>query len=197
MLQGGFDEVFHDMYGELGISRDGIDWRRFHQPFMGPSEEGEWDSGYIMPIPADATIGDETAIFYHASTNPAHDATEDRGMGVALLDQGAFLGWEAASEGTLLTHPVPVRDSQSLFHLSANATNGSIRAELLDNSGQVLEGFSRADCEPITGVGAGLTVHWRGQENLKGHLRRGPVRLKLYLSNATVYGFKCLRARQH
>ncbi len=67
---------------------------------MGPSEKGNWDAGYIMPIPADATIGDETAIFYHASTNAAHDPTRERGMGVALLDQGGFLGWKAEKEGT-------------------------------------------------------------------------------------------------
>ena len=197
MLQGGYDEVSYDMYGELGVSRDGINWHRFRQPFMGPSEKGKWDAGYIMPIPADATIGGKTAIFYHASTNPAHDLGGDRGMGVAFLDQGAFLGWKAESEGTLLTHHLRVRDSQSLFHLSAKATNGSIRAELLDDSGQVLDGFSRDDCEPITGAGAGLIVHWKGQEDLKEHLLRGTVRLKLYLNKATVYGFKCLRPRRH
>ncbi len=197
MLQAGFDEESHAMYGELGVSRDGIDWHRFHQPFMGPSETGKWDSGYIMPIPADATIGGETAIFYHASTTPAHDATGERGMGVAILDRGGFLGWKAESEGTLLTHRLRVRDSQSLFHLSANARDGSIQAELLDDSGQILKGFSRDDCRPISGVGDELTVHWEGQEDLKQHLREGTVRLKLYLSNATVYGFKCLRARRH
>ncbi|MDP7631033.1 MAG: hypothetical protein QGF03_10760, partial [SAR324 cluster bacterium] len=58
-----------------------------------------------------------------------------------------------------------------------------------------LEGFSRDDCEPITEAGHQLTVQWKGQEDLKEHLRRGAVRLKLYLSKATVYGFKCLRPR--
>lgn len=118
-------------------------------------------------------------------------------MGVALLDQGAFLGWKAESEGTLLTHRLRVRSDSSLFHLNANAQKGSIHAELLDDSGQVLEGFSRGDCEPITGVGHELTVRWKGQDNLKEHLRRGTVRLKLYVSKATVYGFKCLRPRRH
>ena len=197
MLQGGFDEVSHEMYGELGVSRNGIDWHRVRQPFMGSSEQGKWDAGYIMPIPADATIGGETAIFYHASTNPLHDSGGDRGMGVALLDQGAFLGWRADSEGTLLTHRLRVRDDRSLFQLSADARNGKIHAELLDDSGQVLEGFSRDDCEPITGSGDKLTVRWKGQEDLKEHLRRGTVRLKLYLEKATVYGFKCRRAPRH
>ena len=75
--------------------------------------------------------------------------------------------------------------------------NGKIHAELLDDSGQVLEGFSRDDCEPITGSGDKLTVRWKGQEDLKEHLRRGTVRLKLYLDKATVYGFKCRRAPRH
>ena len=197
MLQGGFDEVSHEMYGELGVSRNGIDWHRVRQPFMGSSEQGKWDAGYIMPIPADATIGDKTAIFYHASTNPLHDSGGDRGMGVALLDQGAFLGWKAESEGTLLTHRLRVRSDSSLFHLNADAEEGSIQAELLDDSGQVLKGFSRDDCETITGVGHELTVRWKGQNDLKDHLRRGTVRLKLYLNKATVYGFKCLRPRRH
>ena len=118
-------------------------------------------------------------------------------MEVPKFDREGILGWKAESEGTLLTHRLRVRSDSSLFHLNADAEEGSIQAELLDDSGQVLKGFSRDDCETITGVGHELTVRWKGQNDLKDHLRRGTVRLKLYLNKATVYGFKCLRPRRH
>lgn len=193
MLTAGFDEVTHAMYGELGTSRDGIEWHRFRQPFLGTSGEGEWDGGHVMPIPADASMGGETALFYQGSTTPAHDSTGKRGIGVAFLGRGAFVGRKAATRGSLLTHPLRIRDSRSRFYLNADAGEGSIRAELLDGSGQVLEGFARDDCRPIRGRGSRLPVHWTGQDDLKQHLRNGTVRLKLYLDQATVYGFYCRR----
>ncbi len=193
MLTAGFDEVSHAMYGELGVSRDGIEWHRFRQPFLGTARKGEWDGGHVMPIPADASMAGETALFYQGSTKPAHDSTGKRGIGVAFLGRGAFVGWRAASQGQLVTHRLRIRDNRSRFYINADAGEGSIRAELLDDSGQVLEGFSREDCRPIQGRGSRLPVHWTGQETLKQHLRRGAVRLKLYLDQATVYGFYCRR----
>jgi hypothetical protein len=193
MITAGFDEVTHTMFGQLGLSRDGIDWFRFREPFLGLGGEGEWDNGSIYAIPADAEINGQVALFYKGSNKPAHNIEGGRGIGVAFLDEGGFVGWHAEDSGTLVTKPLRFADDRIAFYLLADAEQGSIRVELLNEEGNVLDGFSAEDCDEITGRGAGLEVQWKGGEQLRSHLRNGAVRLKLYLKSATVYGFRGLR----
>ena len=194
MVTTGFDEKSHEAHGQLGVSRDGIEWHRFREPFLSSGTGSDWDSGAIYTIGAEATIGGRTAIFYHGSNNPAHSTEGQRGIGVAFLDHGGFVGWRTDDEGYLVTRPLRVSDDRALFHLIANVSaGGSIVAELLSVDGTVLEGFSRSESNTIEGQGDSLAIHWANEEKLKEHLRRGAVRLKLYLRDATVYGIRLSR----
>ena len=195
MLTAGFDEVSHAMYGQLGLSRDGIHWFRFREAFIPVGGDTEWDGGHNMPIGSEVVLDGQTAIYYNGSNKPAHSTGGKHGVGIALLDESGFVGWHAEGEGKLITHPLRVRDDHSVFYLNAHAGGGVIQAELLDEEGRVLPGFSRQECKAITGAGSELPLVWSGQEALKAHLRSGPVRLKLYLRKATAYGFSCRRAR--
>ena len=196
MITTGFDEESHAAYGQLGVSRDGVAWHRFRQPFTSLGNGDDWDGGAIYTVAADATIGERAAVFYHGSNSPAHSRGGQRGIGVAFLDRGGFVGRRAEGEGYLVTHLLLVADDRSHFSLLADVSpGGSIAAELLSRDGTVLDGFSRNDCTEIEGRGDALPIRWKGEENLKGHLRSGAVRLKLYLRNATVYGFRAQRPR--
>ena len=196
MVTTGFDEESHEAYGQLGVSRDGINWHRFRQPFLPLGGEGDWDGGAIYTVAADATIGQRTAIFYHGSNSPAHSREGQRGIGVAFLDRGGFVGRRADGEGYLVTRPLRVSDNRGRFYLLADVSpDGSIAAELLSKDGTVLEGFSRNESAEIEQGGDALEIRWENQEKLKGHLRAGSVRLKLYLRKATVYGLRVHRPR--
>ncbi len=194
MVTTGFDQKSHAAYGQLGVSRDGIDWRRFREPFLPLGGETDWDGGAIYTIGSEITIGDRAAIFYHGSNTPAHSREGQRGIGVALLDRGGFVGRRAEEPGYLITHPLRVSDDRSRFYLLADVSpGGSIVAELLDEDGVVIDGFSREDADAIEGEGDALEICWRGEEDLKKQMREGAVRLKLYLEKATVYGFRVRR----
>ena len=193
MITAGFDEVTHTMYGQLGLSRDGLQWRRFRKPFIPLGKEGEWDSGSNYPIGSEIVVEGQTAIYYKGANKPAHSYDSVRGIGLALLHEGGFVGRRAENEGTLVTYLLRVRDDRSTFYLNADADGGSIRAELLDVAGKVIPGFSRQDCGDINGKGTDLPIRWKGADAPREHLRNGPVRLKLYLKKATVYGFRCVR----
>ena len=113
-----------------------------------------------------------------------------------MVAPGGFVGRRADGEGYLVTHPLRVSDDRGRFHLLADVSpGGSIAAELLSKDGAVLDGFSRNESTEIEGRGDALEIRWEGQEKLKGHLRAGAVRLKLYLRNATVYGLRVHRPR--
>ncbi len=196
MITTGFDEKSHQAYGQLGVSRDGIHWHRFRQPFLPLGDENDWDGGAIYTVASEATIGEQTAIFYHGSNRPAHSGEGQRGIGVAFLDRGGFIGLQAKGEGYVVTHPFRVSDDRGVLSLLADVSRGgSIVAELLNVDGAVLEGFSASESNAIAGRGDALEVRWESGEKLKDHLRAGPVRLKLYLRNATVYGLRVHRPR--
>ncbi len=194
MVTTGFDETSHQAYGQLGVSRDGVEWHRFREPFMSLGGEKAWDGGAIYTIGSETTIGGRTAIFYNGSNTAAHSSEGQRGIGVAFLDQGAFVGRRAEREGYLITHPLRISDNRGVFSLSADVSQGgSIVTELLDAEGAVLEGFSQEESNTIEGRGDALEIRWEDQDRLKQHLREGAVRLKLHLRKATVYGFRVRR----
>ena len=193
MVTAVFDHPSNTLFGQLALSRDGIRWYRFREPFLALGAAGEWDRGSIYPIPSEAHIDGKSAIYYRGN-NDGHGAGGAPGMGVALLHEGGFAGWRADNRGTLTTHPLRVHRARSSLYLNADATEGSIRADLLSEAGDVIPGFSRADCQEVTGSGGALRLQWKGQSSLESHLRKGRVRLKLYLSKATVYGLRAGRS---
>ena len=193
MVTAVFDHPSNTLFGQLALSRDGIRWYRFREPFLALGAAGEWDRGSIYPIPSEAHIDGKSAIYYRGNSE-GHGAGGAPGMGVALLHEGGFAGWRADNRGTLTTHPLRVHRARSSLYLNADATEESIRADLLSEAGDVIPGFSRADCQEVTGSGGALPLQWKGQSSLESHLRKGRVRLKLYLSKATVYGLRAGRS---
>ena len=193
MMTTGFDDTANEMYPQLGVSRDGIHWHRFREPIIPPGEAGTWDAGSTRGIGSEIMFEGQTALFYHGSSVGGHVDGGKQAIGLALIQQGAFVGWHAAATGTLTTHRLRTRHHhRDKFFLNVDAEGGSVRAELLDDDGNVLPGFSRADCQPITTAGSKIRVEWAGAEELEVHLRAGTVRLKLYLEKATAYGFHCV-----
>src|SRR5678816_2043366 len=139
MVPAAFDWPSNTLYGQLALSRDGIDWFRFREPFLPLGSKGAWDSGSIYPVPSDVQVGGRTAIYYRGN-DYGHGAEGKTGYGVAFLRQGGFVGRRAAGEGTLTTHLLRVNSPRSVFYLDADARGGSIRAELIDAAGQVVPG---------------------------------------------------------
>ncbi len=186
-----FDRAADRLFGQLAVSRDGIDWHRFRDPFLPLGADGEWDAGSIYPSPSEISIEDRTAIYYRGD-HIGHGAGGRPGIGVAFLDEGGFVAWEAETQGTLTTRPLGVVGKRSTFYLMSDASGGSIRSELLNPDGEVIPGFSKGASIPITAKGSKLLVQWEGKPAL-GDAALQPLRLKLYLDRARVYGIGSAR----
>lgn len=189
MLTAAFDWDTDSLFGQLALSRDGIRWHRFREPFLPLGATGDWDSGSIYPVGSEMTVQGKTAIYYRGNSK-GHGAGGRPGIGVAFLQMDAFAGWRADGEGTLTTPLLHTELLNDGFFLNAQAAGGSIEVELRDAGGAVLPGYSRADAASITRDGASLPARWKSPPE-----RTVPVRLKLYLRNATVYGFQARRLR--
>ena len=179
---------------QLGVSRDGIDWHRFRKPFLSLGEKGEWDSGVMYAAPSEVSIGDRTAVYFQGN-NIGHGFGGQPGIGVAFLPEFSFVGLRAAGEGTIVTQPLRLfyDDNDRAICLIADAAGGSIQAEVLDAKGGVISGFSRELSRPVTGKGSLLALEWNTKTPPNQAFRKGPIRLKLYLNKATVYGLGARR----
>ena len=73
-----------------------------------------------------------------------------------------------------------------MLEVNAEASGGQLRVELCDVRSEVLEGFSKGACAPITGDSLRESVRWSGKTIADV---RGPVKLRLCLERAKVYSF--------
>ena len=90
--------------------------------------------------------------------------------------------------GALLTKPFTFDGSRLFINYSASAA-GSIFAEVTDENGVPLPGFSKDDCLEIIGDEINREVKWKNNPN-PGSLAGKPVRLRFFMKDADLYSFK-------
>jgi len=187
---------------QLAVSRDGKTFHRAgeRRPFMANGREGQFDSRYVWAMPNPIRMGDELWIYYVGSNRDhyrnidrsAPDGTHLAGIGRAVLRLDGFISADAGYRGGQLTTPL-TRFSGGRLELNvATSGGGSVEVELLDEQGQPIDGYSRADSRPINGNSVRMPVRWKSTDDvskLAGH----PVQLRFYMQDCKLYAFQFLR----
>ena len=77
-------------------------------------------------------------------------------------------------------------DGKYLF-VNIDAQHGEVRAEVLDEQGRLINGFSADDCLAVSGDHTKIMLRWRnaGLETLQGKA----VKFRFILRNAGIYSF--------
>jgi len=88
--------------------------------------------------------------------------------------------------GTLTTRCV--RFTGKYLFVNVDADAGEFRAELLDESGQVIAPFSRDNCVPISVDKTLQLVRWKDASDLSAVAGK-PVKFRFYLTNGQLYAF--------
>jgi hypothetical protein len=178
-------------YVAVGFSRDGFHWHRpSHDAFIPVSERyGDWNWGNVQSAGGCCLIvGDK--LYFYVSGRAGISGSSRSGVcstGLAILRRDGFASLYAGeAEGTLTTRPV-------LFHgkhlfVNADADSGELRAEVLDQNGQVVSPFSRDNCIPIRSDKTLQGVRWEGDDDLSA-LAGKPVRFRFHLTNSRLYAF--------
>jgi hypothetical protein len=109
---------------------------------------------------------------------------------------------DTASEDTGVLTTQTLRYAGSRLTLNADASQGSIAVEVLDEDGNPVEGCSLSDSIPITEDGFRCTVKWQGDRELvkactegteiagyEPALRR-PQKLRFHIKNARLFSFR-------
>src|SRR5205823_2559555 len=129
----------------FGFSRDGFHWDRpFREATIPVSEDvTAWNAGNVQSVGGGCCIVGDQLYFYHSGRTAGLEQT-----GVSFLRRDGFASMEAATTpGTLTTRPLKF----SGRHLFVNVATprGELRAELLDEHGDVIEPFTSARCRPV------------------------------------------------
>ena len=82
------------------------------------------------------------------------------------------------------------------LELNADATGGSITVEALTPDGNIIEGFSKNDCQAITADSVHHVLKWKGSSNCQ-LIQARPIQLKFYLKKAKLYSFTPRIKHQH
>jgi len=152
----------------------------------------DWDWGAIYPHHSPLIVGHEIRFYYTGISgrhwHTYHKDEPDYAIGLATLRLDGFVSVNTGDgAGTLTTKPLIFLGDTLV--VNANAASGSLTIEALDPDGAVIEGFSAADCTPITTDSVRHVVTWKGDPDC--HLLQArPIKLRFQLKKTKLYSFE-------
>ena len=173
----------------VGYSRDGFHWDRpVMDRFMGVDDRlNAWNRGNMQSIGGVPIIVGDSLYFYSSGRAPGQDLWDgNMSTGLFMLRRDGFASLSAIGEPGYVTTKNLKFDGNYLF-VNADASNGQLLAELLDEKGNVIEGYSKDLCTPLQSNSTSYKIEWNKERDL-GELPE-KVRVKFYLNNASVYSF--------
>ncbi|MEX0679424.1 MAG: hypothetical protein WD063_20275 [Pirellulales bacterium] len=106
---------------------------------------------------------------------------------MATLRLDGFVSVDALGEGTLTTRPIVFLGDTLV--VNANAEGGAVVVDALDLEGRPIEGFTAADCTPITTDSVRHVIAWKGNPDCHV-LQARPIKLRFHLQAAKLFAFE-------
>ena len=91
-------------------------------------------------------------------------------------------------EGQMITKPVDFTGNKLELNYSTSAA-GSIRVEILDESGAPIQGYGVDDCDELIGDEISGYVSWQGSTDLS-KISGKPVRVRSVMNDADIYSLR-------
>lgn len=184
-------------------SRDGFHWNWVGRnvPFLGRGEVGSYDAGYMTP--SGPIVHDGKVWIYYGAFSGAHSMRESKlgrdimTIALATLPEDRWMGLLAGPhQGTIVTRPFT--GSKLMVDLDAslpmelpkkyrNFDECELRAELVDQSGGTIEGFTLDRSTTLLESGR-QELSWQGSS--VASLQNKPVRLRIQMRAAALYSLQ-------
>lgn len=177
---------------ELAISRNGLDWERpFRDDYFIPVDGGkQFDSGTIWTNATPIIQKDEIWFYYGAYANwnleePEYDVKPGSGIGLAIMPLDRFASLNPMNQvGQVTLKPIELNNYNNLT-VNADANSGTVKVEILDEKGYRVEGFTKDDCELISGDSIRHKVSW--SKKSIADLPKGNYLIRIFSENAKLY----------
>ena len=158
-------------------------------------EKGSWDYGYVSTSGGGVIVDDDEIRIYYSAIASRYDG------GDGMIQQSPYTGGSVSyatlrrdgfasldGSGTVTTKPLTVTKDVRYLFVNANVPEGSIKAEILDLNGKILDGFSADDCVAFTGDSCCTMLTWKNGKSLSFLQGKG-FRLRFLLENGEFYSF--------
>lgn len=180
---------------QLAYSVDGIKFERPDRtPFLACSrKEGTWNRGYLHSAGGCClVVGDELRFYFGGfsgiSPKQGKNLYAGSSTGLAVLRRDGFASLTSdRAEGSFTTKPILFK-GQYLFVNAAIKAGGELRAEVLDEQGQVIAPFTARNCNPVKGDRTRHAVAWKASDNLSKFAGK-PVRLRFQVRGGDFYSW--------
>ena len=175
---------------ELAVSRDGLRWHRPFRdtPFIASPDRDEFGS-CIWSSATPIFLGDEIRFYFGAYSGRWSGGRENflskpTGIGLATMPRDRFAGIRPIEKIGQITLTPKLLERTARLTLNADAGQGTIRMEVLDEDGQTVEKFSRKAATPMKGDKLAHEVSWK--ESSISDLPAGRYWLRIYLEGDAV-----------
>jgi len=170
----------------VGFSRDGFHWDRSNRNRFLPVSPNlkDWNGANVQSVGGGCVVVGDNLYFY-CSGRTMHPR-KTIATGLAILRRDGFASMDADSGGGTLTTRLVRFQGRHLF-VNIEAPDGELRAEVIDQNGQLIEPFTKDNCEPVRRDAVSQMVRW--QEGNLGQLSGRPIRFRFYLKVGSLYSF--------
>lgn len=180
-------------------TRDGFHWHRpDRRALIGPRREpGSWEYGYVEASGGVLlVVGDELWIYYNAyAGDPSRVGNSglENGMygngavGLAKLRRDGFASLQARIPDAAVRTRLVRFKGKHLF-VNANTAGSELRARVLGEDGEPMDGFEFEDCQPFIGNSTSHELQWSEGRTLE-KFRDQPVRLQFKMSQGDLFAF--------
>ena len=183
---------------ELALSRDGFAWSRPFRDtmFIPVGKPGSFDTARIWSNATPVVLENEIRFYFGGAENPWSFGKQESewgskkklpqtGIGLATLPLDRFAGLRPLDRiGQISLRPRSLAGVKFIT-VNADATQGSVRVELLDAQGYRIPGFTKADAVLLTGDNLRHRVTWKETDITK--LPAGDVIIRIHLDKAEVF----------
>ena len=175
---------------ELALSRDGDNWKRpfRNKWFIPPLDNKEiFDASLIWSNATPIFLKDVFRFYYGAYGKPwnSSDGAQISGIGLAEMPRNRFGGIEPIERfGQITLRSIELNKVKGI-EINGDATNGSIRPEILSDDGYRIPGYKKNDVKPLQTDSLKHQVKWN-QKKIRD-LPSGQYKLRLHLENAEIF----------
>jgi len=180
---------------QLAVSRDGVSFTRFREPYVGLGRIGEVDGGQLYMGLGMIRCGDNLYQYYGAypTTHGEHGEELTYGEVIRLVQRlDGFVSVDAGHKGGELTTPViTFTGSRLQLNIDCSAM-GEAWVELQDENGQPIPGFSESESVSVDRNGVAQEVWWHNGPDVSSLAGR-PVRMRIKMRSAKLYAFQFVK----
>lgn len=175
-----------------GASRDGFYWDRVcREPLARYSDNfGEWNYRNVQSVGGGCLVVGDNLFLYFSGRDGVLGSPSNAGVcstGLGMLRRDGFCGMASAdAPGTLTTRPV--RFSGLFLFVNAQVSDGELRVEVLDQSGNPISTLSRDECIPFRGDSTCQMISWQTRNRLSD-LSGQNIRFRFHLLRGRIYSF--------